>query len=68
MKLYRTLTGPDDATFCHKVTAALNRGWHLFGSPAYAYDAETKAMRCCQAVVKDVDGVEYDPRMKLGDY
>ncbi|MGB3387993.1 MAG: DUF1737 domain-containing protein, partial [Pseudaminobacter sp.] len=22
MKLYRFLTGPDDASFCHKVTAA----------------------------------------------
>ena len=42
MKLYRFLTGPDDASFCHKVTAALNKGWHLFGSPTYAYDAEGK--------------------------
>ncbi|MGO7426178.1 DUF1737 domain-containing protein, partial [Rhizobium ruizarguesonis] len=29
MKLYRFLTGPDDASFCHKVTAALNKGWAL---------------------------------------
>ena len=29
MKLYRYLTGPDDATFCHRVTAALNNGWEL---------------------------------------
>jgi hypothetical protein len=33
MKLYRFLTGPDDASFCHKVTAALNKGWQLHGSP-----------------------------------
>ena len=44
MKLYRFLTGPDDATFCHKVTAALNKGWHLFGSPTYAFDKKTKTM------------------------
>lgn len=67
MKLYRFLTGPDDATFCHKVTAALNKGWHLFGSTTYAYDAETKTMKCGQAVVKDVEGQEYDPNMKLGE-
>jgi hypothetical protein len=68
MKLYRFLTGPDDASFCHKVTAALNKGWHLFGAPTYAYDVESKAMRCGQAVVKDVEDVEYQPEMKLGDY
>ncbi|HWK66188.1 MAG TPA: DUF1737 domain-containing protein [Rhizobiaceae bacterium] len=68
MKLYRFLTGPDNASFCHKVTAALNNGWHLFGSPTYGFDAETNAMRCGQAVVKDVDGVDYQPDMKLGDY
>ncbi|TGW06266.1 DUF1737 domain-containing protein, partial [Mesorhizobium sp. M2D.F.Ca.ET.145.01.1.1] len=25
MKLYRFLTAPDDASFCHKVTEALNK-------------------------------------------
>lgn len=69
MKLYRFLTGPDDATFCHKVTAAVNKGWHLFGSPTYSFDAETKTMRCGQAVVKDVEGQEYEADVtKLGDY
>jgi hypothetical protein len=65
MKLYRLLTGPDDASFCHKVTAALNKGWLLSGSPAYAFDAETKAMKCAQAVYKEVEGVDYVPEMKL---
>ena len=46
MRLYRFLSGPDDASFCHKVTAALNKGWHLYGSPTYAYDRKAKAMRC----------------------
>ena len=67
MHLYRFLTGPDDASFCHKVTAALNRGWSLHGSPTYGYDAVTKTMRCGQAVVKEVSGKEYDPEMKLGE-
>ncbi|EKF41769.1 DUF1737 domain-containing protein [Nitratireductor indicus] len=68
MKLYRFLTGPDDSSFCHKVTTALNKGWHLHGSPTYAYDAEAKTMRCGQAVCKEVDGLDYTPDMKLGEY
>ena len=68
MRLYRFLTAIDDATFCHKVTAALNKGWHLYGSPTYGYDKQTKSMRCGQAVVKDVDGVDYEPGMKLSDF
>ena len=52
MKLYRFLTGPDDASFCHKVTDALNKGWSLQGSPTYAFNAQTGAMQCGQAVVK----------------
>ncbi|MCV0394544.1 MAG: DUF1737 domain-containing protein [Rhizobiaceae bacterium] len=67
MRLYRFLTGPDDSTFCHKVTAALNAGWHLYGSATYAFDAATQSMRCGQAVVKDVEGRDYDPAMKLGE-
>jgi len=67
MKLYRILTGPDDSSFCHKVTAALNKGWELHGSPSYAFDAGTGVMRCGQAVVKQVDGTDYDPEMKLGE-
>ena len=68
MKLYRFLTGPDDSSFCHKVTDALNRGWQLFGSPTYAFDAAIGAMQCGQAVVKEVDGIEYSPDIKLGDF
>ena len=68
MKLYRFLTAPDDSGFCHKVTAALNNGWHLFGSPTYGFDAKPQTMRCGQAVVKDVDGVDYEPGIKLSDY
>jgi hypothetical protein len=66
MKLYRLLTGPDDSSFCHKVSLALSKGWHLHGSPTYAFDAATNSMRCGQAVVKEVHGKEYDREMKLG--
>lgn len=65
MKAYRLLTGDDTPAFCHKVTAALDRGWELHGSPAYAFDAQAGVMRCAQAVVKEVPG-PYDPEARLG--
>lgn len=65
MKLYRLLTGDDDAAFCHKVSEALNKGWALHGAPAYAFDAASGRMRCAQAMVKEVPG-EYCPNLKLG--
>jgi hypothetical protein len=66
MKLYRLLTEEDTSAFCHKVTAALNKGWELHGSPTYAFDAAKGVMRCGQAVVKEVDGA-YSPDLKLGE-
>lgn len=66
MQLYRFLTADDTSEFCHKVTAALNKGWSLHGDPQYAFDAAKGIMRCGQAVVKERDG-EYSPEMKLGE-
>jgi hypothetical protein len=68
VKLYRFLTGVDDAAFCHKVTAALNKGWLLHGGPTYAFDPEQRVMKCGQAVFKEVDDVAYEPGMKLSDW
>ena len=66
MRLYRFLSEDDTSAFCHKVTAALNKGWELQGSPTYAFDAARGVMRCGQAVVKEVPGT-YTPEMKLAD-
>ena len=66
MKLYRLLTEDDTSAFCHKVTAALNKGWDLHGSPSYAFDATNGVMRCAQAVTKEVPG-DYSPEIKLGE-
>lgn len=66
--LYRFLTGPDDASFCHRVTENLNKGWTLHGAPTLAYDPESKRMICGQAITKEVDDVEYSPEMKLSDH
>lgn len=65
MQLYRFLSDDDTSVFCHKVTAALNKGWVLYGNPTYAFDAAQGIMRCGQAVVKEVDG-EYTPDTRLG--
>jgi hypothetical protein len=35
---YRLLTGPDDAEFCRRVSAALALGYELHGSPALTFD------------------------------
>ena len=66
MKLYRFLSDDDTAVFCHKVSAALNKGWGLHGSASYAFDAARGVMRCGQAVVKEVPG-DYAPDLKLGE-
>lgn len=68
MLIYRFLSGEDDSLFCHKVTKALSEGWNLYGAPQYAYDAETKKMRCGQAVTCEVPEQPYDPERKLTDY
>jgi hypothetical protein len=67
MKLYRYLTGPDDSSFCHRVSEALNKGWELHGSPTLAFNAATGGMVAGQALVKEVPGKEYSPDLKLSE-
>ncbi len=66
MKIYRLLTEDDTSAFCHKVSAALAKGWELYGDPVYSFDAARGVMRCGQAVLKDTD-TPYSPEMKLGE-
>ena len=66
MQLYRFLSDDDTSAFCHKVTAALNKGWALYGAPTYAFDAAQGVMRCGQAVVKEVVG-NYTADTKLAE-
>ncbi len=35
---YRLLTGTDDRAFCERVSAALDEGYVLHGSPALTFD------------------------------
>ncbi|GAT79473.1 hypothetical protein STXM2123_173 [Streptomyces sp. F-3] len=38
--MYRVLTGPDDATFCHRVGEALAMGYRLHEGPSITFDGE----------------------------
>ena len=64
MKLYRFLSEDDTSAFCHKVSAALDQGWELYGEPVYAFDTSRGVMRCGQAVTKIVEG-SYRPDLEL---
>lgn len=66
MKLYRYLTGPDDASFCHRVSEAISKGWQLYGNPTLTFDPVQQRVICGQAVTKEVEG-EYSRDLKLGE-
>lgn len=40
LPVYRVLTGPDDAAFCHRVSEALALGYELHGSVAATFDGQ----------------------------
>ena len=46
---YRLLTGPDDASFCRRVSDALALGYRLYGSPAATFNGQTVIV--AQAIV-----------------
>lgn len=49
LSIYRLLTGPDDASFCKRVSEALELGYVLYGSPAATFNGERVIV--AQAVV-----------------
>ncbi len=53
---YRVLTGPDDRTFCERVSAALDEGYRLHGSPALAFDGSRVIV--AQALVREPEACE----------
>lgn len=66
--LYRYITGPDDSAFCHRISAAINKGWQLYGHPTLTFDAAQGRVICGQAIVKEVEDVDYSPDLKLSDF
>lgn len=68
MKLYRFLTGPDDAAFCKRVSAALSKGWSLAGPSSLTYDSAKGTVICGQPIVKDVPGVDWSDDVTLSEW
>lgn len=46
---YRLITGPDDRSFCARISTALAEGYVLHGGPAVTFNGET--VICAQAVI-----------------
>lgn len=46
---YRLLTGPDDKSFCQRVSEALDQGYELHGSPSVTFNGERVVV--AQAVI-----------------
>ncbi len=49
---YRLISGPDDVTFCERVSQALADGYRLYGSPSTAFNGGQVVN--AQAVVLDI--------------
>ncbi|MGO4385042.1 DUF1737 domain-containing protein [Specibacter sp. RAF43] len=47
---YRLITGPDDRSFCERISAALAEGYVLHGGPAVTYNGA--AVICAQALIR----------------
>ena len=50
---YRVLTGPDDATFCWRVSEALDLGYRLHGGPALTFNGTTVIV--AQALIRPAE-------------
>ena len=48
---YRLLTGPDDRAFCERISAALDDGYQLHGSPSLLFDPDQGIRIAAQAVI-----------------
>lgn len=46
---YRLLTGPDDATFCRRVSEAIALGYLLYGSPSSTFNGQNVVV--AQAII-----------------
>jgi hypothetical protein len=51
---YRVLTGPDDRSFCERISAALDDGYELYGNPVITFDG-SRVIVAQAIVLRDVD-------------
>ena len=71
LPVYRVLTGPDDASYCHRVSEALGLGYELHGSPALTHDGAqvivAQALRWPSSTAPAEDSAAAGPRL-VPDY
>jgi len=48
---FRLLTGADDRAFCERVSAALDEGYELYGSPSITARPDGTIV-CAQAIIR----------------
>ncbi|TMR04170.1 DUF1737 domain-containing protein [Actinomadura soli] len=48
---YRVLTGPDDDSFCWRVSEALDLGYELHGAPSLTFNGDRVIV--AQALIRD---------------
>ncbi|MFW6077708.1 MAG: DUF1737 domain-containing protein [Hyphomicrobiales bacterium] len=53
---YRLLTGPDDRSFCERISRALDDGYELYGSPAICVDGEHRIVAQALMLKQSPDG------------
>lgn len=64
---YRLLTGPDDKSFCERISKALDDGYELYGSPSVTYNGErviAAQALILKAVVKQSTGSQRRARSR----
>jgi len=49
---YRLLTGVDDRRFCERISAALDDGYELYGSPAATFNSTSRFRPLQRTVVE----------------
>ncbi|MBM0275505.1 DUF1737 domain-containing protein [Micromonospora tarensis] len=52
---YRLITGPDDAEFCARVSALLDQGYQLHGSPALTVNGDRVIAAQAMVLAHSVD-------------
>ena len=63
---YRLITGKDDASFCSRISALLEEGYVLYGSPALTYNGRLR-FNCTRIIAEPILEREFFTRLvKLG--
>ncbi|MCY0389884.1 DUF1737 domain-containing protein [Robbsia sp. Bb-Pol-6] len=51
MLKYRLITGPDDSSFCQRISDLLDLGYQLHGSPSITFNTAKNSVIAAQALI-----------------